>query len=214
MSNKMLMEDWRKFLVESTSTQDYFDAMKAAQERGERGEEISVAPKTVPRLAPDGPSYPNTSDCVTVYNLIRSIELAQKSYEVSDIRDERWAYVKQMAGEAGMDVALALAIASAGIASGGTALVLGLIPTFLRGAKHLFYGEPPPSTVKGIEAFVDHINIAQPYRIKSFLRFGWSNVGFVAWNSHNFPFITLSECKKEYEPYCGFSSHDKRRIIF
>ena len=159
MSDRVLMESWRKFLAEVTPDWDAgYDATEF--------DDI--------RHVPEGPgqdtidttrySYPNSSGCVTVDGLIKSIELTQQSYEVSDIRDEKIAYVTKMAKEAGMDVALAIAIASSGIVSGGGAMAVGLIPTAFRMAKHFFLGEPPPSTIKGIEAFVDHINIAQPYQ--------------------------------------------------
>ena len=159
MSDKMLMEDWRKFLVEVTPDWDAgYDATEFDDIRPEPSGPGQLTIDT------DSYSYPNASGCVTVDSLIKSIKLAQQSYEISDIHDERMAHVTKIAKEGGMDVALAMAIASANIVSGGTALVLGLIPSAFRIAKTYFLGEPPPSTVKGIEAFVDHINIAQPYQ--------------------------------------------------
>ena len=154
MSDKMLMENWLKFLTESPRyMDDYGD-----------GNPVPTGPDSYPIIDTSQYSYPNASGCVTVGNIIKSIKLSQQSYEISDIHDERMAHVTKIAKEAGMDVALAIAIASAGVATGGTAAVLGLIPSAFRIAKTYFLGEPPESTVKGIEAFVDHINIAQPYQ--------------------------------------------------
>ena len=139
MSDKMLMEEWRKFLVEL------------------KGDPADYAPEI---------SKAKKAPCETVKDVIDAIKIAQQIYEIADDKEATKAVLQKHAAEGASDIALALAIGLLG-AGTGVGVAIGAIPMVIRGLKagwDKWKGNMPEPAIEGIEAFIDIINIAEPFQ--------------------------------------------------
>ena len=159
MSDKMLMEDWRKYLVEAyePGKDKRFDS---AEEKASHIQKVLQGPDDAETERKRKEA--EASGCLTIETIIKSIEAAQEIAEVSDDRDEFIRNAKSQGYEFGTDTLLALGVTLLKLEP-LAAFFAGLAPGALRIAKNLVF-PVDPNTEKGLEAFVDLINIAEPFQ--------------------------------------------------
>jgi hypothetical protein len=161
MSDKMLMEDWREYLTEAAKWEKW---LKANPEEEELEYEKDLPDKTQDTQLQKRArmQHAHDSGCITIDTIIKSIIAAQKVAEVSDKRDDFVRNAKRQGWDWGTDSMLALGVALLNL-SPVRAFLAGLVPGAYRTIKNIVL-PVDANTEKGLEAFVDLINIAEPFQ--------------------------------------------------